>query len=163
MPSKNSIGRYHNRKAFITKELWKKFVATKGIDISYEDFKEVIKCSLEVTKEWVLREPIGFQFPYKLGHLAVNKFKTYGKFKTYHNSRDSSGKAILNHNLHTGGYTYRIQMFQITRSYIDRLPYWHFVPERKFNRALAPILKSNKAPLYNSFMQDHFTKKYYTR
>ena len=162
MPSKNSIGRYYKRHSFISKDLWKKYKKTTGEDISYDDFKTIIQASLEETKSWALREPIGFQLPKKLGHLAINKFKTYGDFKCYHNVK-SAGRPIVNHNLHTGGYTYRIQLFLSSRSFSDRIPYWHFDAERKFKRSLAVVLKGGKSPAYNSFMQDHFTKEYYIR
>lgn len=163
MPSKNSIGRYYKRHPFISKALWKKYNKSSEEKVSYEDFKAIIKASLEETKNWVLREPIGFQLPKKLGHLAINKFKTYGDFKCYSNLKTSDGKPFLNHNLHTGGYTFRIQLFLSSRSFADRIPYWHFDAERKFNRALSPILFSQKSPAYNEFMQDHFTKDYYIK
>ena len=84
-------------------------------------------------------------------------FKTYGDFKTYTNTKNE-GKAILNHNLHTGGYCYRLQMFLLTKAYIQRRVYWFFDAERKFDRSLAKVLKSNNYPNYNSFTQDHFIK-----
>jgi len=156
LPTKNSIGRYHGRFTFVSKDLWKKYVKTTNSTISYEDFKKVIALSMEETSKWVLREPVGFKMPLRLGNFAVNKFKTYGDFKTYTNTRTSEGKPIKNFNLHTGGCTFRIQWFHNTRSPKERVSFWHFDAERKFKRALASILKSGKSPLYNTYMQDQF-------
>ena len=158
MPTKGSIGKFHGRYHLLSPDLWKKYKKEIGSDILYSDFKKIVLASIEETKAWVLREPIGFQLPGKNGHLAINKFKTYGDFKTYTNMRTSEGKAILNHNLHTGGNTFRIQWFKSTRRFTERIVYWHFEASRAFKRSLAAVLKGKRAPIYNTFMQDHFVK-----
>lgn len=158
MPTRGSIGKFHGRYHLLSQDLWKKYKKESGKDISWTDFKNIILLSIEETKAWVLREPIGFQLPGKNGHIAINRFKTYGAFKTYTNTRTSSGQAILNHNLHTGGYTFRIQWFKSTRRFTDRVVYWHFEASRAFKRSLAAVLKGMRGPMYNTFMQDHFVK-----
>lgn len=156
MPAKGSVGKYHGRYTFISKKLWKKYNKTNNSNISYSDFKLIIKMSLEETTKWVIREPVGYMLPNRIGNLAVNKFKTFGDFKTYVNVKSSEGKAIRNFNLHTGGNTFRIQWFHNTRSAKERISFWHFEAERKFKRLLAATIKSGKSPLYNNYMQDQF-------
>ena len=153
MPAKNSIGRFHGRFTFISKKLWKKYKKDTGSTITYKEFQLIISSSLGEINKWILREPIGFQLP-GIGHMAVNKFKTFGAFKCYRN-----GKALLNHNLHTGGNTHRIQYFKNSRNYKTRLPYWFFKACRASNRALGKVLTSSNSPLFNSFMQDQFIQK----
>lgn len=156
MPAKNSIIKFHGRHQFIDKKLWKKYKKITGVDISYDDFRLIIASSISEIRNWVIREPIGFQFPGLLGHLAINRFKTYGEFKSYMRTRD--GRPILNHNLHTGGYTFRIQLFKATRRFQERVPFWYFEACRDFNRSLSSRIKSGRYPSYNTFMQDHFVK-----
>ena len=139
MPAKGSIGKFYNRHTFVSRDLWKKYMKTTGNEISWEEFSKIIAVSMEEAKNCILKEPVGFQFPNKIGHLAVNMFKTYGEFKTYTNIKSTTGKPILNHNLHTGGYCYRLQMFLLTRAYKDRKLYWFFDAERKFDRSLAKL------------------------
>lgn len=153
MPAKNSISKFHGRFTFIGKPLWKKYKKENKSNISYADFKLIISASIGEINKWVMKEPIGFQLP-GIGHMAVNKFKTFGTFKCYRN-----GQAVINHNLHTGGTTYRIQYFKNSRNYKTRLPYWFFKACRTSNRTLAKVLNSETRPHFNSFMQDQFIQK----
>lgn len=157
MPAKHSIGKFHGRHPLINRKMWRRYVKESGNKISYDLFKNIFLSSMEETKKWVLREPVGFKLPYKLGNLAVNKFKTYGDFKTYTNTRTSDGKPIKNFNLHTGGNVFRIQWFYNSRQFIERHPYWFFDACRDFKRNLAKVLKSSNPPLFNTYMQDHFS------
>jgi len=156
MPAKGSIGKYYGRHVFFSDKLWKKYVKQTGSIISYSDFKKVFLESMEETKKWVLREPVGFRLPNKLGNLAINRMKTYGEFKTYSKLKTEDGKPIRTFNLHTGGDTFRIQWFHTTRSHKDWVTFWFLDAERKFKRNLAQVLKSEKYPLYNTYMQDQF-------
>lgn len=155
MPAKGSIGKFHGRHHILNKKLWRSYKKETGNKISWADFSAIVLESMKGIREWVVREPIGFQLPGRIGNLAINKFKTYGTFKTYIRV---DGRSFLGHNLHTGGYTFRIQWFKATRKFAHRYPYWWFTAERKFNRSLAPILKSQNSPIYNTYMQDHFIK-----
>lgn len=156
MPALGSVGLYHGRYPLISKKLWKKYCKDYNSTIPYKQFKEVISASFQEISKCVLKEPVGFRMPYRLGNFAVNKFRTYGEFKTYSNVKSPEGNAIRNHNLHTGGHTFRIQWFHNTRSAKERVSFWYFVAERKFKRSLATVLKSGKSPLYNTYMQDQF-------
>ena len=156
MPAKGTTCKYSGRHTFVSKDLWKKYVALTNSTTSYKDFKAIILASLEETQRLVLREPVGFKLPFRIGNLAVNKFKIYGDFKCYSNVRTADDKPIKNFNLHTGGHTFRIQWFHNTRSSKERISFWHFDAERKFKRSLAKVLKSGKSPLYNTYMQDQF-------
>ena len=153
MPAKNSISRFHGKYSFINKDLWKKYKKSTGSSITYKEFQTIISTSLGEINKWIMREPIGFQLPF-IGHMAINRFKTFGKFKQYRN-----GVAMPNSNFHTAGNTHRIQYFKITRSFKTRLPFWFFKACRHSNRALAKVLKNDSRPLFNSFAQDHFIKK----
>lgn len=159
MPAKNSISKFYGRHRFISLKLWRKYVRQTGDKISYKEFQAIIAESFKESRKWILREPIGMQFPGKLGHIAINKFKSYGTFKTYTNTRTKDGKPILNYNLHTGGYIFKIQWFLNTRSYSERVPYWFFSASRDFKRTLAKLIKGGTYPVFNTFMQDHFTIK----
>lgn len=156
MPAKGKTGKYHGRYVFFGRHLWKKYVKETGSTISYEDFKKVFLLTMEETQKWIIREPVGFRLPLKLGNLAINRLRTYGDFKTYTGIKNAEGRVIPGHNLHTGGYTFRIQWFHTTRSCKDRVTFWFFDAERKFKRNLAKVLKSGKAPVYNTYMQDQF-------
>lgn len=156
MPAKNTIGRFHGRHPLINKKMWRRYVKETGNKIPYTLFKSIFEASMEETKKWILREPVGFKFPHKIGNIAINKFKTYGDFKTYTNVRHE-GKPIRNFNLHTGGHTFRIQWFYSSRQYSERFPFWFFDACRDFKRNLAKVLKGKSAPLYNTYMQDHFS------
>lgn len=159
MPAKNTKSKYHGRYRFISLQLWKKYKKTTGSDISYKEFRLIILSSMKEVANWVLKEPIGYRFPYRLGSIAVNRFRTYGDFKTYLNTKDKNGKPIRNFNLHTGGDCFRIQLFHNTRSNKERASYWFFTADRTFKRTLAKVLKSGDGPLYNAYTQDHFILK----
>lgn len=156
MPAKGSIGKYHGRHVFISRKLWKKYLKESGSNITYTEFCAIVKGNMEELQKWVLKEPIGFKLPFKLGNIAVNRLKTYGEFKTWTGLRTADGKPIRAFNLHTQGDTFRIQLFHNTRSAKDVFSFWFLDAERKFKRSLAKVLKSDNYPLYNTFMQDQF-------
>ena len=159
MPAKNSIGKFHGRYSFINQKLWRKYMRQSGERIPYAQFKAIITASIKEQRRWILREPIGIEMPGKLGNIAINKFKTYGEFKTYLRTKSPTGKPILNFNLHTGGHAFKIQWFKNTRSFTERIPFWFFDATRDFKRSLAKLIKGGSYPVYNSYMQDHFTIK----
>jgi len=156
MPAKGTTIRYKGRHIFINKGLWEKYVKETGSQITFKDFKKIISASFEETKKWILREPVGYRMPFRIGNIAINKLKTYGDFKSYTNIKTARNEPIQHFNLHTGGYCFRIQWFHNTRSSKERVSFWKFDAERKFKRALAQVLKSGKSPLYNTYMQDQF-------
>lgn len=155
MPAKNSIGDFHGRYHLISKDLWKQYQKTANTPVTYEEFKDIVASSMQEIQKWVLKEPIGFQLP-NLGNIAVNMFKPNREFKAYINT---SQGPVINHNLHTGGNVYSIRWFNSSTAHKSKQPFWFFKAERKFNRALASVLKGDKSPVFNSFMQDHFITK----
>ena len=157
MPAKGTKLKYAGKHNFINIKLWKKYKKETQNPATYAEFRKIIAASLEETKNWVLKEPIGFRLPFRLGNIAINKFKTYGEFVSYKKTRSIEGKPIKNFNLHTGGYVFRIQWFYNTRSARERTSFWWFVAERKFKRSLAKVLKSDKPPLFNTYMQSQFS------
>lgn len=151
-----SIDRYHGKHLFIGQALWRKYIKETGDQISYRDFVNIVDTSIEEVKKWVLREPIGFQLHPHLGNIAVNKFMPAPDYKTYINTALGP---IVNYNLHTGGYIFKLQWFHARTTHASKQPYWFFDACRSFKRALAVVLKSGKAPSFNSYMQNHFVRK----
>jgi hypothetical protein len=156
MPTKNSISKYRGRLPLLSQKLWKKYVKETGDEISYEEFTTIIVAEIREIKNWVLKEPIGFQMS-EIGNITINKFKPGSDYVTY---LYNGGKTkIKNHNIHTGGCIFRIQWFRRSTSHKDRYAYWYFSASREFKRELGKQLKSGKYPNYNCFSQDHFVKK----
>ena len=156
MPARGTIMKYHGRQPFLGKALWKKYVKTTGNKIPYKEFMAIIEEEIKEVRKWTMREPIGFQIP-NLGNIAVNRFRPRETFVSY---IYNGGKTkIKNHNLHTGGYSFKIQWFRLSNTHTSRLGYYYFVATREFNRDLGQLLKSGEYPNFNCYAQDHFLKK----
>lgn len=155
MPAKGTIGHFHGRYSLISRDLWKKYIAETGDDISYELFMGIIAEEIKEVRQWAMREPIGFQIP-NMGNIAVNKFKPADYTPYYYNGGSTK---IKNHNVHTNGYVFRIQWFRCASTHKSGLPYWYFKAARAFNRELGKILNTGSYPSFNCYSQDHFVKK----
>lgn len=132
---------------FLTRQTYEAFIAESGIDMSFEQWKLVIKAHNLNWRAMVLRNAFGFELP-GLGVVAVDKYE--GKHPLL-NLADSMklGKPVPYLNLHTFGYRYKIKWYKhrIVNFKYHRL--YHFDACREMKRELAAILKSGADPFEN--------------
>lgn len=111
MPAKGTHYQLPNRDQVLSSSLWKAFKQKHNIDISYEDFTNIIKESNKRIFNAIIEDENGFKLPENLGYLCVIKYKTKKKAINWADTK-KYGKKIYFLNLHSFGYRYHIKWFK---------------------------------------------------
>ena len=142
MPAKGSSLTTGERYNPLCKELWKDFMLDSGINISYEDFKNIIWTTNELMREAIADEEAGIELYEGLGHIVVTKYKSSKVPIDWVNTR-KLGKRIPLLNLHSFGYIHHIKWFKMGVRFQNRYIY-KFKPYRLLSRAVAANVKGGK-------------------
>lgn len=141
MPAKNSRLTTGERYNPLNKNLWKDFVQETGIDISYENFRDIIWTTNELMRQ-AITEEAGIELFEQLGHIVVTKYKSSKVPIDWVNSK-KLGKKIPLLNLHSFGYIHHIKWFKMGTRFQNRYIY-KFKPYRLLSRAVAANVKTGK-------------------
>jgi hypothetical protein len=142
MPSRTLLsGKRYNP---LTKKLWRHFKKDRQIDITFEDFKNIIWTSNQIMADCIAEEEAGIEMPERLGNVVVTKYKGSKKKIPidWVNSR-RLGKQIPLLNLHSFGFIHHIKWFKMICIFKNRNIY-KFEPYRLLKRAVAAKVKAGK-------------------
>lgn len=128
----------------LTIKLWRAFKKERHIDISFEDFKNIIWKFNELMMEAVSEEEAGIELPEKLGNVVVTKYKgTRERTPIDWVNSKRLGKQIPLLNLHSFGYIHKIRWFKVICAFKNRRIY-KFEPYRLMKRTVAAKIKAGK-------------------
>lgn len=114
MPAKGSTLLYGDRDYIFSPSFHKKNLVGKGIDVTYKEAKEVINHANKIIAEIITEETDGFKLPFGFGYIVPMKYvATYPAI----NWKESAnlGKRVYHTNMHTDGYSCKIQWFRVGR------------------------------------------------
>lgn len=110
MPAKGSKRKFQNRKELVTADLWKRYVAATGDQISKEEFFAEVDLLFKNISTAVLNNELGFRIPSKMGYWAITRYKTPAHFiDRVHFRKTGERRPLLN--MHTLGKTGRLVWF----------------------------------------------------
>jgi hypothetical protein len=156
MPSKNSIYRTGTRFQILSKELYHKFVEETKIEISWEEFKDIIlKTNTEIRKA-IIDDVSGFKIPYNLGYFCIIQYKTK-KIPTDIQNSAKYDKKIPFINFHSFENIVHIKWFQVNDSIKNSIYTWRLEPCRIFKRQLSAGVQKGKQ--YSYFTNSDFWNK----
>lgn len=141
MPAKGSSYLLPDRHQVLNKDLYKQFkLDNPDIQISFEEFSDIIKVSNQKIYETVVEDPNGFKLPENLGYFCVIKYRTKKKAINWADS-NKYDKKIYHANLHSFGYQYHIKWFTtgISRFLFNEI--YKFAPHRNLRRDVARSIK----------------------
>lgn len=157
MPAKNSKLKYGNRDYIFDKTLYKNLVEKTGLDLSYEDAKQIVKKHLENIADVIEDEIDGFKLPRGLGYFCAIKYIPSKPPIDWKKSNEL-GKRVYFNNLATFGYTASAKLFRVGRpnnnSYYD---VFMFKPCAKLAERI--IKKFNSGKVYSDFTISDFQEK----
>lgn len=144
MPAKNCPGKFGKKFSPTRNKLWEDFIKETGIDISKNQFLEIIWANNKNIATSIISESEGVQLPQGFGSIVVTKYKPTAekrrKIIDYQNTK-KLGKVIPLLNLHTFGYVYNIRWFKIGTN-IKNLKFYGLEKTRPLKRGLAKAIKS---------------------
>jgi hypothetical protein len=76
MPAKGSKRKFQNRKNFLKKDLWERYVEKNDDDVTWDEFKTIVMDVLEYVAKSIVTDNLGFRLPYNMGYIAVTRYKT---------------------------------------------------------------------------------------
>lgn len=115
MPAKGSKFRLGNRDYVFNKKFYDEhLVAKHGIQLSFDECKEIIETSNKNIAGVVVDEIDGFKLPFGLGYLCAGKFIPKNPAIDWKKTREV-GKKVYHLNFHTFGYSVRSYWFRIGR------------------------------------------------
>lgn len=123
--------------------LWKKF-KVQYPDLAEEignvkNFTKIIHTGNELTKDYVLEDPLGFRLPERLGKLFISKYKSDIKITDRVKSKEYKTK-VYYQNSHSDGYTYRIYWAK-EKGAVSNISAFVFKGSRRMKRGLAQRIK----------------------
>lgn len=145
-----------NRLGFNNRVGYKLFIKSHPkSDITYEQYKTIIKESNSTIVDFILTNELGFKLPYNLGYLAVDKYTPSQKRirVDWANTR-KYGKVIPYTNLHSLGYVYKVRLLK-NRS-LSIFKAFDINIHRSLNRKLAQYVKNGQNYL-------HLEESYYNK
>lgn len=124
--------------------------ANPDINITFDQFKEVLNQSNTEISNVILTDKMGFKMPYSLGHLVVSKYKQYKPIVDRGTSKKLQKEAVYT-NFHTLGHMFSINWYcSIPRTNSNfNLARYRFNATRDLKRNLAKILKAGG---YNNYL-----------
>lgn len=141
-----------SRKHLATRKQYSEFKKKNpSVKINYRQFRDIIAESNEEICKVILTDKTGFQMPYKLGYLVVNKYKQYKPIVDRSQSKNI-GKQVVYTNFHTMGYMYKFEWYSTLsqRGSNKFLNKFRFDASRELKRSLAKILKDGG---YNNYLE----------
>lgn len=158
MPAKG-IGLVHgNRFNVITRQFWKNYVESSGIEITFEQFKAVINKSNEKIKSLIVSNVGGYKMNESLGYIVVKRYKPKpGERSVDYAKSKQAGCLVYHTNFHSYGYKGRIMWLTNKISTCKYIGVYKFVAARDFSRSVSEQLKAGK--VYNEYSYDYFKAK----
>jgi len=155
MPAKSTGLKNGPRHNIVTPAFHKRFCDETGLDVSYNDFTNVINTSNDVIRRILITNPQGFKFPETLGYGCVTRYKPkIGKRSIDWQKTKEVGQLVYHTNFHSFGYKPRIMWYADTLARCKNLSIYKFVPSRVFSRSVANEMKEGKT--YNEYNYEHF-------
>lgn len=157
-----SSGKYKtkNRINYSTANGYKEFkLKYPTVDITVQQFVDIIKRSNDLIAEAILNNPVGFKLPNSIGYLAVDKFKpkkgSIIKPIDWITTNRTKTLTYLT-NLHSFGYIYIIKLYKNPNK--ANLDCYVFKPQKLLNRALAKKIKGGKD--YEKLDRSFFSRRF---
>lgn len=126
------------------------------VDISYDQFNQIIRTCNEMIMEHVMETGEKFRLPHGFGDISIHKWKPK-RIKVRPDGKEFNnlpidwvksrklGKRVLQLNYHTGGYKFRWVWFVSTAKFRHSYVF-SFKPNRVPSRKLAQYLKIPNSP-----------------
>lgn len=149
-----------NRVNFSTAKAYKQFkLKHPEVEITPQQYVEVIKRSNTLIGEAILTNPYGFKLPAQLGYIAIDKFKP----KKGSNIKpidwittNQTGKLTYLTNLHSFGFIYVIKWYKNPNK--KNSDCYVFKAQKLLKRALAKKIKAGKD--YDKIDRSFFTRRF---
>lgn len=115
MPAKGSVLLYGDRDYIFSPEFYKEIlVKEKGVELSYKDCKAIIEHSNKIVADCITDEIDGFKLPCGFGYIVPMRYEAT-KPATNWKETKRLGKIVYHTNMHTDGYSCKIQWFRVGR------------------------------------------------
>lgn len=149
-----------NRVNHSTAKAYKEFkLKHPTIDITSQQYVDIVKRSNELIATAILENPYGFKLPEQLGYIAIDKFKPKkgSRIKPIDwITTNKTGKLTYLTNLHSFGFIYVIKWYKNpNRKFLDC---YVFKAQKKLNRALAQKIKAGKD--YTKIDRSFFNRRF---
>lgn len=158
MPAPGSTLRNGPRHNIVDRAFYKRFVEMTEVEISYDDFVNVINTSNLAIRRICSTNTQGFKMPESLGYVATTRYKPKIGTRSidWKKSKDA-GVRVYHTNFHSFGYKPKIMWYADTLARCRNLNIYKFVPDRIFSRTVSGLVKAGK--IYNEFKYEHFKVK----
>jgi hypothetical protein len=139
-------------KSILDKKLYKNFIEKYSdySELSYKDFKLIIKTFNKEVVNKVIEETSGVDLPQHLGTLLIAGYKPVNNIKNINFSMSNKyGKEVKNRNIETGDLACKI-FYSNYRSKlkVKNGKFWRFVGHRDFKRQTSEAFQKN----YNKYV-----------